>query len=251
MTLVLAVLVASLLGSVHCAAMCGAFVCFYANSGAPSSWRSDSAGHVAYNLGRLVSYLTLGIVAGAIGTALDRAGAFAGVAQAAALVAGVLMVGWGASAMLAARGVRIPGPGVPSAWQHAMGAALQRVRTRPAVVRAAATGLVTTLLPCGWLYAFVVTAGGTGTPLRGALVMLVFWAGTLPMMVAVGLGARRFFGPLRERLPMISAATITLIGLLSIAIHLGWVPGMHWLHQLTPALPVTGNQAAALPAHAH
>ncbi len=252
MTLVLAVLVASLLGSVHCAAMCGAFVCFYATSGASSaSWRHATPSHAAYNLGRLISYVVLGLIAGALGGILDRAGMMAGVGKIAAVVAGVLMVAWGAGAVLAARGVRIPGPGVPAPWQRAMGAALQRVRNQPPVIRAAATGLVTTLLPCGWLYAFVVTAGGAGSPLRGALVMLVFWAGTLPMMLAVGYGARAFFGPLRARLPLVSAATIVVLGLFSIANHFGVVPRMQWLHELTPSIPVAGVPAAAVPQHSH
>jgi sulfite exporter TauE/SafE len=253
MTLVLAVLVAALLGSVHCAAMCGPFVCFYATSGTSmASWRHDTPSHAAYNLGRLISYVALGLIAGALGGMLDRAGVLAGVGKIAAVTAGVLMVGWGVSAMLAARGVRIPAPGVPAVWQRAMGAALQRVRDQPPVIRAAATGLLTTLLPCGWLYAFVVTAGGAGSPLRGALVMLVFWAGTLPMMLAVGFGARAFFGPLRARLPMVSAALIVALGLFSIATRFGMVPGMRWMHALTPAAPtVVGAPAAAPPHHAH
>jgi sulfite exporter TauE/SafE len=252
MTLVLAVLVASLLGSVHCAAMCGPFVCFYATSGASTaSWRRETRGHAAYNIGRLVSYVALGLIAGALGGMLDRAGMLAGVGKIAAMIAGLLMVGWGVGAMLAARGVRIPAPGVPAAWQHAMGAVLQRVRNQPPVIRAAATGLVTTLLPCGWLYAFVVTAGGAGSPLRGALVMLVFWAGTLPMMLAVGYGARAFFGPLRARLPMVSAAVIVMLGLFSIANHFGVVPGMRWMHELTPAVPVAGAPTATPPHHTH
>lgn len=252
MTLVLAVLLASLLGSVHCAAMCGPFVCFYATSGASAaSWRHDTLSHAAYNTGRLISYVTLGVIAGALGGMLDRAGMLAGVGKIAAMIAGLLMVGWGVSAMLAARGVRVPAPGVPAAWQRAMGAVLQRVRDQPPVIRAAITGLVTTLLPCGWLYAFVVTAGGAGSPLRGGLVMLVFWAGTLPMMLSVGFGARAFFGPLRARLPMVSAAMIVALGLFSIATRFGMVPGMQWLHHLTPAVPVAGAPAAVPPHHTH
>ena len=70
MTAIFAILVASLLGSVHCAGMCGGFVCFYA-AGA----RTTLATHVAYNLGRLVSYLLLGVMAGLVGMSVDRAGA--------------------------------------------------------------------------------------------------------------------------------------------------------------------------------
>ncbi len=251
MTFVLAVLVASLLGSLHCAAMCGPFVCFYAADDPAASWRSGMAGHAAYNIGRLISYVTLGLIAGALGGMLDRAGMLAGVGRSAAIVAGFLMVGWGVTAMLVARGIRIHSPRVPAGWQLAMGAALQRVRSQPPVVRAAATGLLTTLLPCGWLYAFVVTAGGSGSPVRGALVMLVFWAGTLPMLLAVGFGARALFGPLRAHLPMLTAAAIVVLGLFSIATRFGMVPGMGWMHRLTVAVPAADGSSAAPHVHSH
>jgi sulfite exporter TauE/SafE len=243
-----AVLLASLLGSVHCAAMCGAFVCFYAGTDPAGTLRRDMRAHLAYNLGRLVSYLTLGVIAGLAGQALDRAGALAGVGRMAALVSGGLMILWGVHAMLLACGVRLGALAAPGWWQRAMGAALQRVKTQSPPARAAITGLVTTLLPCGWLYAFVVTAAGTGSPGRSALVMLFFWAGTLPIMLAVGVGARRFFGPLRERLPLVSAGMIVAIGLLTIAARLEWIPGAHLMHQLMPAVP-TATDVASHVAH--
>ena len=253
MALALAVLLASLLGSVHCAAMCGAFVCFYAASGPDTpSARAGFAGHAAYNLGRLVSYLTLGAIAGSIGAALDRAGVLAGIGRLAAVVAGAMMVVWGIHAALAAIGARMPGPRVPAAWQRAMGHALEHVRGRPPVIRAAATGLVTTLLPCGWLYAFTVTAAGTGSPATSMLVMFAFWLGTLPMMITVALGARRFFGPWRQRLPLVSAGLLVMLGLFSIASHLDLIPQMRWVHRLTGAVPVAqgAGPGDAMP-HAH
>ena len=84
MTLLFGVLVASLVGSVHCAAMCGAFVCLYARG----SIAARASGHVAYNAGRLVSYVALGLVAGALGARVDRLGALVDVQRAAAIVAG-------------------------------------------------------------------------------------------------------------------------------------------------------------------
>ncbi|HUO52090.1 MAG TPA: sulfite exporter TauE/SafE family protein [Gemmatimonadaceae bacterium] len=219
MTAALGVLVASLLGSLHCAAMCGAFVCFYAEGGAGRLPAQGPVPHAAYNLGRLVSYVTLGAAAGAIGAMLDRAGALAGVSRLAAIVAGTLMVLWGVSTILATLGVRLPlAMPAPLRWmQREFGGAIARVREASPTVRAAVTGLLTTLLPCGWLYVFVATAGGTGSALGGALTMAFFWAGTVPMMLAIGLGAQRLFGPLRRRLPLVTAAAVVLLGLLSIA----------------------------------
>jgi len=218
MTAVLGVLLSSLLGSVHCAGMCGGFVCFYAEGGAGREPARGPLPHAAYNGGRLISYLLLGAAAGTIGAMLDRAGALAGISRAAAIVAGMLMVIWGASTILATRGIKLPlEMPLPLQWvQREFGAALRQLRDASPTVRAAATGLLTTLLPCGWLYIFVAMAGGTGSTMRGMLLMLAFWAGTLPMMVAVGVSAQHLFGPLRRKLPLVTATLVVVLGLLTI-----------------------------------
>jgi sulfite exporter TauE/SafE len=108
-----------------------------------------------------------------------------------------------------------------------------RMRGQSPVLRAGVTGLLTTLLPCGWLYAFVATAGGTGSVSHAMLVMFVFWAGTLPMMLSIGNGAQRVFGPMRRKLPTLTAATVMILGLLSITGHLrplGAVPATSGVH---------------------
>jgi sulfite exporter TauE/SafE len=248
-TFALAVLAASVVGSVHCAAMCGAFACFYAAG--PSRGRGEEGrAHLTYNAGRLVAYLALGAAAGVVGAGIERAGALAGVQQGAAIVAGLLMIAWAVHALLGAGGVRVAGPAVPGAWRRAMGQAVARVRTSPPVTRAWVTGLATALLPCGWLWAFVVTAAGTGSPARAALTMAVFWTGTLPMMIAVGAGARRLTGRWGARLPVASAAAVLVLGVLSVGGRLG-LPGTRWVHRLLPAVPVAEGApvAHAVPGH--
>lgn len=233
LTLAFGVLAASLLGSVHCAAMCGAFTCLYAGTapgGGPA--RAPALHHAAYHAGRWISYLTLGLFVGTIGSGLGTG---------AAIVAGVLLVLWGGHALLGASGVRISAPRVPMVWQRAMGAVVLRVRSRPPVVRAAVTGLVTTLLPCGWMWAFVAVAGGTGSRLGAVMVMTLFWIGTLPVMLAVGVGAQSVAGRFRARLPLVSAGLIVVLGLASIALHLGVLPGSAWVHGLVPDVPLVGT----------
>jgi len=221
--LALGVLIASLIGSVHCAAMCGAFTCLYADETATRSVALQR--HLGYNGGRLLAYLLLGSIAGMFGAAINQA---TGVTRLAAFVAGGLMMLWGINGILAARGTSLLHAPVPGSWRHAMGAALRRVSHQPPMTRAVATGLFTALLPCGWLYVFVVTAASTGTPLKSAALMAVFWIGTLPMMLAVGAGAQRVLGRYRQQLPVVSAATVFLLGALSIVLHLRGVsmPGM-------------------------
>lgn len=212
-TLVGAVLVASLLGSMHCAGMCGPFVCFYAGADA----RSSAWGHIAYNGGRLVSYLILGAIAGVVGAGIQQVGTGIGVSRAAASLAGILMITWGVVQLLVARGVRVPTPAPLAGAQQWIAARLRDVRDFAPTARALTVGLLTTLLPCGWLYAFVLTAAGTGRVRDALLVMTAFWAGTLPMMLAIGVGVRRLAGPLRDRLPIFSALVLVIIGVYSLA----------------------------------
>lgn len=239
MTILWGVLAASLLGSLHCAGMCGAFVCFYAegSGGGARRW-PGGASHVAYNAGRLASYLALGAAAGALGATVDRLGMWNGVPRVAGILAGTLMVVWGVATVLATRGVRIPLPHYGRRVQERMALVLRALRERPPVVRAAVTGLVTTLLPCGWLYAFVATAAGSGSVWGGLSVMLFFWAGTLPIMLSVGFGAQRMFGPLRRRLPALTAATVVVLGLLTITGRLRpAVPAVELRHLHTVDVP--------------
>ena len=223
MPLAFGVLLASLVGSVHCAAMCGAFTCVYSDPGASRS--AALRRHLGYNGGRLIAYLFLGTIAGAFGLAVNRA---AGATRVAAIVAGGLMILWGIDGILVARGTSLLHAPVPASWRHAMGSALQRITRQPPMTRAVATGLLTALLPCGWLYVFVVAAAAAGSPLRSAALMAVFWVGTLPMMLAVGHGAQRLLGRFRNQLPVVSAATVLLLGVLSIVLHLtnAPMPGM-------------------------
>jgi hypothetical protein len=204
------VLVASFLGSAHCAGMCGGFVCFYSGqAGDPPRWYS----HLAYNGGRLASYLLLGALAGLVGAGVDRIGAAAGLSRAAAILAGILMVAWGVMTLLLARGIRLPGTG--GRWlARSTGAMARRLTGHPPVVRALLLGLLTTLLPCGWLYAFVATAAGTGTVPGAMAVMAVFWLGTVPVLASIGLAAQRGFGPLRRHLPAVTATVMVVLGLL-------------------------------------
>jgi len=205
-----AVLVASLLGSLHCAGMCGGFVAFYAGGDRSSGW-SRALSHAAYSLGRLLTYTLLGIMAGILGRALDLAGAQSGLQRGAALIAGGLMMGWGLVMLLQIKGLRIS-THMPPFFQRMVQDALGQLGDKPPVLKALILGLLSTLLPCGWLYAFAITAAGTGDPLRGAMVMAAFWVGTLPVLLTLGMSVQALAGPLRRHLPVMSALVLIVIG---------------------------------------
>ena len=66
------------------------------------------AGHLAYNLGRLVAYAALGALAGALGAALDLGGARSAFSASPAAVAGVVIALWGDAALLEGLGGGVP-----------------------------------------------------------------------------------------------------------------------------------------------
>jgi sulfite exporter TauE/SafE len=212
--LVLGVFVSSLLGSIHCAGMCGPLVAAYAGMpGSEAPLRRRAIAHGAYNGGRLSAYVALGSVAGAFGAVLNHAAAWAGISRASAVASGTLIALWGLHAFLTAAGARVPRVAVPAPLTRGLGNAMRAVAAHPPGVRAAILGLGSALLPCGWLYAFVVTAAGTGSALRGALVMAVFWTGTLPVMLAFGEAVRVVSGPLRRHVPATCALVLMMLGL--------------------------------------
>jgi uncharacterized protein len=198
-----AVWVSAVAGSLHCAAMCGplAGVAGIAEPGAPR-WRPS----VAYGGGRLAAYVGLGAIAGAIGAAIDLV-SVGGVAMA---IAGVAMLGWGAASL--ARALR--GGGATSSRPGPM---LYAIRRRRPVVRGALVGVLTAALPCGWLYAFVIVAAGTGSMIAGAAVMATFWLGTTPALLGAGLTLRAVARRLGRRLPLVTAGLQIALGVAVLA----------------------------------
>ena len=196
--LLFGVLVAGLTGSLHCAAMCGPF--------------AGLARHQpAYAAGRLAAYLGLGVIAGALGAAVDLAGDLAAIGPVAMTIAGVALIVWGALSLARALGLlggrAAAGPVRPM---------LYAIGRRRRATRAALIGAFTALLPCGWLWAFVVVAAGTGAPAQGALVMAALWLGSAPALAGAGLTVQALAVRLGPRLPLVTAGLQIAIGVLAL-----------------------------------
>ncbi len=207
-----AVIAASLLGSLHCAGMCGGFAALC--GGARGANRRGVMGQVAYNGGRLVSYVALGALAGLL------AGRFDAVAE--GLLGMQRVATWilvAALVLMALRelglGRRAELVGIDDPQQRPGPLARLRLRVtgllrRPGAGPALAVGLLSAVLPCGWLWAFVAVAGTTGEALSGALVMGVFWLGTLPALVVVGGLARLVGDRVRRHARLLTAGALLL-----------------------------------------
>ena len=231
-----AVFVVGLLGSVHCAGMCGGIV--GALSLAPPRVRPGAAvialraldaqpvaaRTAAYNAGRIVSYAAAGALAGGLAGGAARMSALPLLQGAAYVLANLLLVALGLYLMDAWRGIaRIEQAG-RFVWRH-VAPLLRRVGPPDTHARMFAAGLVWGWLPCAMVYSVLMTAMLSGSAASGAAVMFAFGLGTLPMMMALGLAGARLKGWLRARSVRIACGAMVLgFGLLGLARAAGGLP---------------------------
>jgi sulfite exporter TauE/SafE len=239
----LSVLGASLVGSVHCVGMCGGMVSFATGS---LNRKRRVGGHVAYNGGRLVAYLGLGSVAGAFGLGIDSAAARGGVGGGAALVAGSLMIIWALLRLMPPSwGLTRVRAWLPARLGCGFSNMFSRLTPMSPIPRAAVLGVATGLLPCGWLYAFVVAAVATGSVLNGAGILLAFWLGTLPALVGLGSLVQLLSVRVRRLLPTWSAILLLVLGVGNVwSRYAGAQAVLAWRPEAAPGLALTPRPAA-------
>lgn len=207
------VLIASLVGSLHCAGMCGGLVLFATGSDGKLKKRTNL--HVAYHLGRGIAYTALGIGAGALGAAVDIASALSNNTRTSALLAGTAMVALGIIALAHNAGLTSLRLKLPRRLSGFIETVHRAAFGLPPFHRAFVVGGLTPLLPCGWLYAFVIVAAGTGSAVMGGAVMLAFWLGTVPLLASLGIGLQGLTAPLRRRLPLVTSMLVIGLGLMT------------------------------------
>ncbi len=191
-----------LVGSAHCAGMCGPLALALPATG--NTRATFLAGRVLYNLGRLVTYATLGALFGLLGQSF----AFAGFQRWISLAAGAaILIGLLASSRFALGLPAITAVG----WLKSSFSKLLQQRSLASVFL---LGLLNGLLPCGLVYAAVAGATATGSFLGGALAMLTFGLGTVPMMLGFSLAGPRLHTLLRFRLHRLIPASLVIVGVL-------------------------------------
>lgn len=219
LTTTLAVIGASLMGSVHCAAMCGGLVSFATGTSA-----KPRMAQAIYHLSRLVAYTSLGLIAGFAGYTLNQTVDLSDFQNIAGVIAGISMIVWALARAITLRKRRLPAlteerseqpvalsprapkPSRTSRW-------LAWIYRLPSSARSALLGVTSAVLPCGWLYTFVVAAAGQGNALSGAAVMAAFWLGTVPMLLGVGGAVALLRHHALRGLPHLGTAVLLILGL--------------------------------------
>jgi uncharacterized protein len=208
-------LVLGLVGSLHCAGMCGPLALALPLAG--SSRAGFLAGRAAYNLGRILTYCLLGVVFGLVGQTLLLAGVqrWVSIALGVALLAG----------LITSRRVALWHPVTALVnWLKSRMSVLLRQRS---LVSLLLLGLLNGLLPCGLVYVACAGATATGNLLSGAQYMAVFGTGTVPMMLAISLSGRLV--PMSLRLQLRKAIPVSVFLLATLLILRGMALGIPYL----------------------
>ncbi|MBC7266574.1 MAG: sulfite exporter TauE/SafE family protein [Coriobacteriia bacterium] len=212
MNLFLPMLGIGLVTSVHCVAMCGPLVLTYAVKGADeASGLARLTPHVLYHAARLTSYVVVGLLMGSIGDLLGLGGIRGWVT----LAAGFAMVLLGLQMTGRFPALSRLMPRTPAFVMRA----LKRLRggsSRAGWATPVAFGLVTGLMPCGPLISAQVAAAGTGSAAGGALAMLGFGLGTMPLMFGFGAVSGILSAPVKRRMMAASAVLVAVLGLVMV-----------------------------------
>jgi uncharacterized protein len=193
----------------HCIGMCGPLVASYAlaaPSGAgPLPFRLTP--HLLYNLGRITTYGLVGGFMGLSGSFVNSAGRLAGIQNAVAVMAGLLMIFMGFS---------IAGVRGPVAWIEKHNISVLRTARRitgsHSAFRFYPLGLLLGLLPCGLSYTAFIASAGTGGLLSGAATSLLFGLGTLPALLLFGTLFSNLTPSLRGRLYKAGGVLVIVMG---------------------------------------
>lgn len=187
--LVIATLFSSLVGSMHCVGMCTPFAILA--MGPATDIKANRGFRMgSYHFGRLVTYWTMGLGVAFLSSSLRW---FGGGNH------GLQIVGWGVGFTMIAVGlVRLIStfswqmPVRHSRWSLVWSSVIVKLRRSyrggPVWISSFLWGLTSTLLPCGWLYLFVLAAAAAPNASMSIAMMTAFWIGTLPLLSVAAWG---------------------------------------------------------------
>ena len=218
--LLLSALILGLLGGGHCLGMCGGLMGALTLA-IPAEQRGQRFQLLlSYNLGRILSYATAGLLLGMAGWALasSPAAMLLRVVAALLLIAmGLYLAGWWSGLTR----IEALGRGL---WRFIQ-PLTRRFMPVTSLPRALLLGGLWGWLPCGLVYSTLLWAASQGDALDSAALMLAFGLGTLPVLLATGMAAERMTALLRKQgVRMAGGLLVILFGLWTLP-----GPHQHWL----------------------
>jgi len=196
----------------HCIGMCGPLISTFSLAQGKTDHRVRNLlpALLVYHLGRVNSYAVIGLMFALLAAAAQAAGPSNEVRGGLFLISGVLMIllGLGLKGWLpTTRIVESSRLGSFTAEKF-----MSLVGTRSMAGRYM-LGVANGFLPCGPVYAVAAAALTAPTPQHGAHTMVMFGLGTMPVLIAVGLGAGRLAPSLQRKFNFVAAILVIIVGL--------------------------------------
>lgn len=201
-------LMTGLIGSLHCIGMCGPIA--IALPLGKKSWANRALGSLTYNIGRIITYGILGAVFGLLGQGIEMAG----LQKWASILIGVIMV---LSVLFPAlfRG-KIKFEEFFFGYAGKLIGRFRKLFSINSIPSLFLIGLLNGLLPCGLVYVAIAGAINTNNILLGILYMIIFGAGTIPIMMAIPLAGNLLGTGIRKKFRGVLSGFIIILGILFI-----------------------------------
>ncbi len=188
----------------HCIGMCGSFVISYSSR---VTTKTDAfLSHLAYGIGKTISYSAIGAGFGLLGAAITITSHMRGIA---ALFASIFLLIYGLKMLDLIPSLRSFTIRLPKAFTKEVNSNIKTQRS-PLVI-----GLLTGfLLGCGPLQAMYIMAAGTGSPQEGASLLLFFGLGTLVPLLGFGFFANLLSRNTIHDLVRVSGVLVIVMGVM-------------------------------------
>lgn len=208
----LMILTTSFFGSWHCVGMCSPL----------ASIAAQKRQLGKYHLGRIISYMILGAIAGYIGSFfLDSEFRWLQTASIFLLSFTLIIIGFFSlyNYDLLSR-VKF----------HKVMNILFKYQKRFNMNSGFWIGFLSGLLPCGWLYTFLLAAVTSKSPYAGAFILLLFSLGSVPALSTVSLLVKSNIALASDKKRKIAGGILILAGVYSLAAHFFF--GFHYADKM-------------------
>lgn len=161
----------ALLGSGHCFGMCGSI-----------SAIAGSKNVLGYQFGRLLGYILIGTIFGAFGKSVLQ---FMELHPEYGLILFLLIV-----LALVFQVVQILRGSIDQSWVMVTYRRVYSILVSPALAsffkksQGFGFGILSSLLPCGLIVAFMLAAAASGSAFKGAVIFAMLWLGSVPALLA-------------------------------------------------------------------
>ncbi|MEM8585423.1 MAG: sulfite exporter TauE/SafE family protein [Bacteroidota bacterium] len=195
-------------GSLHCMSMCGPLV--LAVPGIRPDQKNQLPKLMVYHSGRILVYALIGFIVGTLGWGLQMVNIQGNLA----ILTGVFIIGIALFKLDFKR--LFVHTASSKAWQRTVNKYFSMYIKKDGWTATLALGMLNGMIPCGLVYVAIISAVNTEAPLHGAMYLLAFGLGTIPLLVATSVAGKRVFQIIGFNKRYLQQALLIAVGLIFI-----------------------------------